>query len=349
MKKVTQQDIAKRLGITRTTVARALNSSGYVEESLKRRILTVAREMGYKTNMMARSLARKEKWVIHCFLVSYNDEFSERVKAGLEAVEKEFSHYGFILNIYIHHPDNPEEQIQVLGDVLRKQTVDGLIISPMLTREAAVLIKKEKPDIPLASLNLKFDEMNCLFHVGSNPWEGGALAASLLEDLIGGKGKIAVLNAFNQFEALHMRYLGFMNEMEKNREIEIVSDTYVDRVEDSFDAALKILDDHPDLDGFYSNTEVLYLQKALEKVGNDQIKLIGNDLTAEIKRLIDNRKIAMTLNNRPYFQGYLSGKFMFNYFLKNKLPSQLETYVGFDVVNRVNVSVENTFMVLTGD
>ena len=49
MAKVTIQDIAKELNLSRNTVSKAINNTGILAESTKQLILKKAAEMGYKT------------------------------------------------------------------------------------------------------------------------------------------------------------------------------------------------------------------------------------------------------------------------------------------------------------
>ena len=48
MKKVTLQDIASSLGISRTTVWKVFSGQKGVSDNLRRKILTTAQEMGYE-------------------------------------------------------------------------------------------------------------------------------------------------------------------------------------------------------------------------------------------------------------------------------------------------------------
>ena len=47
-KKVTIQDIADSLGLSRNTVSKALNNTGILAEETRQKILTRAAEMGYR-------------------------------------------------------------------------------------------------------------------------------------------------------------------------------------------------------------------------------------------------------------------------------------------------------------
>jgi len=61
------QEIADALGITRTHVARALNRSGYVKESLRLKILSTAKRMNYRPNRSAVALAARRTMSVGLF------------------------------------------------------------------------------------------------------------------------------------------------------------------------------------------------------------------------------------------------------------------------------------------
>lgn len=51
---VTQQDLARRLGVTQMTISRALNGKGSMSAKTRERILALANQLGYRPNGMAR-------------------------------------------------------------------------------------------------------------------------------------------------------------------------------------------------------------------------------------------------------------------------------------------------------
>ena len=57
---ITQKEIAEKLGISRTTVARAINGSSLIKEETKKKILELVKEMNYEKNLIGSSLAIKK-------------------------------------------------------------------------------------------------------------------------------------------------------------------------------------------------------------------------------------------------------------------------------------------------
>ena len=92
-KRVTMKDIANSLGISIGTVERALHGKQDINPETKQLVLDKVREMGYLPNKHARSLSLKKRKEV-AVIMPLNSEFWYRVKAGIEAAEKEFSFYG---------------------------------------------------------------------------------------------------------------------------------------------------------------------------------------------------------------------------------------------------------------
>ncbi|NLW02685.1 MAG: LacI family transcriptional regulator [Clostridiaceae bacterium] len=91
---VTIYDIAKKSGFSATTVSKALNDYPDVSAATKKKIRSVARELGYTPNSSARALATSKSWLIG---ILYNEDqglgirhphFSEIIEKFKERIEE---------------------------------------------------------------------------------------------------------------------------------------------------------------------------------------------------------------------------------------------------------------------
>lgn len=107
--KVTLQDIADALGVSRNTVSKAINNTGNLADSTRDRVLKKAAEMGYKqfsyitvSNSAKPSLSissPKEKCEIALFTASFigNSHFASPM---LDKFQQELSHLGYSLTMH---------------------------------------------------------------------------------------------------------------------------------------------------------------------------------------------------------------------------------------------------------
>lgn len=86
---VTQQDIAEKLGVSRRLVSYALNGENGVGAEMRAKILTVADEMGYRTNRTAKALVTGRTHQIALCLPSLTQSFHAQFIQHFETLVRE--------------------------------------------------------------------------------------------------------------------------------------------------------------------------------------------------------------------------------------------------------------------
>ncbi|MFY4774067.1 LacI family DNA-binding transcriptional regulator [Metabacillus sp. RGM 3146] len=81
---VSIKDIAKKAGVSISTVSYALNGSTKVTEETCARILAIAKEMNYIPNAAARNLKKRETKIIGVFLTNYSGAFYGELLQGMQ-------------------------------------------------------------------------------------------------------------------------------------------------------------------------------------------------------------------------------------------------------------------------
>lgn len=123
-KEITIYDIAKGLGVSATTVSRALNDHPTVNEQTKKRIYTAAHEMGYRSNIFASNLRSKRTYNIGVIVPRLNSPFQSSVLAGMEKVANEA---GF--NLVISQSLESISKEITNARTMFNSRVDGLLVS----------------------------------------------------------------------------------------------------------------------------------------------------------------------------------------------------------------------------
>ena len=123
---VTVNEIARICGVSRTTVLRALNNQSRVSDKTRRQVLEVARELGYRPNLLARSLNTGRTMTLG--IVAINMDSLIFVQT-LSAINTEAQRKGYSLNIALHGQSS-EAEMQRIRDFTDRR-MEGILLSPI--------------------------------------------------------------------------------------------------------------------------------------------------------------------------------------------------------------------------
>lgn len=124
---ITLKELAQSLGLSPTTVSRALNGYPEVNEDTRWRVMEAARKLNYRPNTRAKSLATGRAQAIgHVIPVSDQHEIVNPVFADFIAGAGEsYTRAGYDMVISVVAD---AEEAQVYRDLVGRGTVDGLIV-----------------------------------------------------------------------------------------------------------------------------------------------------------------------------------------------------------------------------
>jgi DNA-binding LacI/PurR family transcriptional regulator len=127
------KDIARVARVSHSTVSRALQNPNAVNEQTGERIREIARSMGYRPNVIGRSLATQRTHTIGVVVTTVADPFVAEVVTGIEDVAQRDNYAVFLANSNA----DPEREIGVVrsfGD----RRVDGVVV--MASRVGAMYL-----------------------------------------------------------------------------------------------------------------------------------------------------------------------------------------------------------------
>lgn len=156
--RVTGKDIAQKLGISEMTVSRALNNRGYVDKQTKKKVLAMAKELGYSPNHIAKSLVLKRTHTIGVVVPEITHSFFPEAIRGIEEVAF-MAKYQLILTHSAEDARREQDAIQTL----ESKRVDGILISTAQSvADYSFYRRLIKSNVPLVF----FDR--CVFNIGAN-------------------------------------------------------------------------------------------------------------------------------------------------------------------------------------
>jgi LacI family transcriptional regulator len=171
---VTIEDISRQLGISVSTVSKALNAYPDVAEGTRQRVLAAARDLDYHPSAAARNLRRGRADKIGLLLnnpISFLSEYISEVMAGM-ALSAET--YGQNLVLYTTAVQYPDE----LKRICRGREVDGLILIFAPSPEAVAVLEEEK--MPFIVFGRRVEQPGVSFVAPDNRAGAYALTQHLL-------------------------------------------------------------------------------------------------------------------------------------------------------------------------
>lgn len=125
MNKVDINTIARELGVSASTVHRALYNSGRISESTRRRVLEAAQRLGYRPNLVARDLRAQHTHTVGVVVTGISSSFYARMLQGIENAAR-LAGYSVLLTSSQDDPQRERENIEIL---LQKR-VAALLVAP---------------------------------------------------------------------------------------------------------------------------------------------------------------------------------------------------------------------------
>jgi LacI family transcriptional regulator len=124
MKKTTLKQVADKMGVSLSTVSKALMDSHEIGTETKKKVREMAEKMGYRANPYAGHLHNRKSHTIGMIVPEITDNFFNKAISGAESVATE---RGYHLLIYVTH-ENPVVERDILNH-LQNGRVDGVIMS----------------------------------------------------------------------------------------------------------------------------------------------------------------------------------------------------------------------------
>lgn len=162
---VTVGDIAKKAGVSRAAVSKALNDKSDISASMKKKIKKIADEMGYIVNVAAKTLSTSKTGTIGV-VVAFPQipTVAERILGIQDCALQN----GYLCMISFHNGELESEINQIR---MFRSRVDGLIITPInQEKELAECIKRLNVPVVLMNETLSGLEVD---YIGDDDEEGG--------------------------------------------------------------------------------------------------------------------------------------------------------------------------------
>ena len=253
MQTITLKEIASQLGISITTVSKALKNYPDVSAKTKQAVIELAGQLNFTPNSFAVNLRTKESKTIGLIIPEVvHHFFSNIIKGVIEEADKN----GYLVIILQSNESLELEKKQV--ELLFNKRVDGILMS---------LSNDTNDDLHLKNIIsrgipfVQFDKISKLIpssKVVINDQKAAMTAVQHLID-VGCKKIVHIRGPENPQNSID-RFLGYKKTLEKNEmpfDSKLVYTCQEVTYEEGYEFAKQMLIDHPDVDGVFAITDLV--------------------------------------------------------------------------------------------
>ena len=207
MDKVTSQEVAKRAGVSQSAVSRVFTPGASASDKTILKVREAAEELGYRPNVLARSLITGKSRIIG-LIVAYLDNYF--YPAALEKLSNALQKKGYHVLVFMASNDHQSTE-QVIEELLDYQ-VDGIIIASVGISNN-VTARCEANGVPVVLFNRSQDQ-KLHSSVTSDNFQGGKTAAHFLCEA--GHERIAYIGGWEGASTQRDREAGFRDGLKES-------------------------------------------------------------------------------------------------------------------------------------
>jgi len=255
-------DVAERASVSVFTVSAVINKSHQVSVRLRRRVETAIKELDYRPNLLARSLAKRHTHTIGIIVPDISNPFFPLIVRGVEDSAQNAGYSTFLCN----SDDRQEKEEQYLELLLSKR-VDGILLTkthePLSPVQRRILSDTKVPVVLMMRTCRGFNTDAVVTDDFHGAFEAGAHLARL------GYQKIGLVSGPLDVSNGRARKQGFLKALKAHHlpsdESLMVEGDY--RVESGYRAGLTLLPKRPQAVFVANYLMTTGFMKAAEEIG----------------------------------------------------------------------------------
>jgi ribose transport system substrate-binding protein len=271
-------------------------------------------------------------------------EFWKSIHAGAIRAEKEFN-----CRVVWKGPmkeDDREAQIQVVENMIARG-VNGIVLAPLDDTALRVPVHNAvKAGVPVAILDSGLKSDDYISYIATDNRKGGYRAGQRLAEVLGGKGRVAMLRYQEGSASTMEREQGFLDAMKEQPGIEVVSANQYGgaTTETAYKNSENLLapykkDGALALDGLFCPNEstTFGMLRALQDAGlAGKVKFVGFDSSEKLVQALEKGELQGLVLQDPMNMGYLGVKTMAAHLRGQPVEKLIDT--GSVVATRENMN-----------
>lgn len=316
------KEIAERLGLSIGTVDRALHDRPGINALTRKRVLRMAKSVGYRPNLAARSLRSRTRVRISVNLPREIAFFYDAVREGIRKAAAPFE--STICLDYRGCKRLGEGDAELFEQALQ-EGANGIIVAPGNPALMRPLIRRAaRANVPVVCVSTDAPRSERLTAVSTQPHTSGAMAAEMLSRCHPAGGEAVIMTGFRDTVDHAEKVRGFGEWLARAgsrlETVEVV-ETH-DSAPEALHQARAVLERYPKLAAMYITTAnslpVLRALQATKRLG--QVTVIATDVFPKLVPLIRSGAVAASIYQRPTSQGRIAFESLYRFLADGTCP-----------------------------
>lgn len=250
---MTIYDIAREAGVSASTVSRVINEKPGIKAETRQRVQALLKKYNYTPDAAARGLVMQSTGIIGILIVDIR--VTHHINSAF-VIEEELTKRGYCCIIMSTGPSD-EKKAEYIS-ILEQRRVEGVVLmgSMFMTETVKESIRRHLSNVPVVMVNGYLDLPN----VSGVIVDEDAGVKHCVE-LLAGKGRTKIAFAMDAYSPANIRkrqgYLWGMEKLGAGQEDIWLYDTQDSTVQSGYDVTVKILKEHPDVEGIIYSEDLI--------------------------------------------------------------------------------------------
>jgi LacI family transcriptional regulator len=153
-RRASMREVAEKAGVAMSSVSRVMSGHPDVSPAMRSRVLAAVEELGYKPDLLAQSLRRRETLTVGFVVGDISNPLLAEIVRGVEAT-LHANGYSMLLTNSLGDPELEAAHVSLLS----QRRVDGLVISVLDETHPATIARLRELEIPVVVLDRTVPEV----------------------------------------------------------------------------------------------------------------------------------------------------------------------------------------------
>lgn len=342
--RLTLEDIAKEIHISRTTIYKVINHKGNVNEDTRKAVMEALEKYNYVPNNNARNLAMNRRYTIAYIGFDSADAvyFAPTIEDGIRQAVSDYGDHGLAVESFLSSAKQPEQQEKDIRQAFASGIRHFIIACADTEQLKPVIAGLRDSGCTVVLLSKYAEPAFCDAFIGIDDYKSGQLAAEMLGHMIPPGGSLQILvtresssNVFSTGQKLE-GFLRYMKDFCPSIQLLPLLDDLAGS--SMIEGALAEILTRSKVDGIFDLTYRLdVISQVLRQKGMPNTALVGMDLFPEILPSIRDHTIDAIIFQNLKAQAYLACRLLFEQMCYGKEISRQAYYSKLEIVMSGNL------------